>query len=169
MLTLIQETLEAHGVKCKRPADAGNSGDAAPLRLRIGGYDKRKVMFKGWIELEPFSYQGMAGSFCVMQRDVVCRSSFRSTKNITLTRNTKGKPHFVETAVERFDRSSCCGTTRVEKMKLICSIYTCRIFSFSFSFCFHRLSFAGVIRFLLSFSPSGIACNCRSTSSFGDE
>jgi serine/threonine-protein kinase Chk1 len=73
MLSLIQETLEASGVKCKQPPDAGNAGGGAPLRLRIGGYDKRKVMFKGWIELEPFNYQGITGSFCVMQRDVVRR------------------------------------------------------------------------------------------------
>jgi serine/threonine-protein kinase Chk1 len=38
-------------------------------KLRIGGWDKRKQMFKGWVDVEPFSRYGMEGSFCVMRRD----------------------------------------------------------------------------------------------------
>lgn len=38
----------------------------------MGGYDKRKIVYKGWIELETFSRTKHAsGAFCVMQRDVV--------------------------------------------------------------------------------------------------
>ena len=40
-------------------------------RLRVGGYDKRKIMFKGWIELEVFTRSHVSGAFCLMQRDVV--------------------------------------------------------------------------------------------------
>lgn len=70
LLPLIQESLEALNVRCKA-APSGPEKDA-PLRLRIGGYDRRKVMFKGWVNVENFTYRGSVGSFCVMQRDVVC-------------------------------------------------------------------------------------------------
>jgi serine/threonine-protein kinase Chk1 len=49
------------------------AGSRAVHRLRVGGYDKRKIMFKGWIELEVFSRMQVSGAFCVMQRDVVRR------------------------------------------------------------------------------------------------
>lgn len=47
------------------------------LRLRIGGYDKRKVVFKGWIEVEGFELLNehsevvFSGSFCLMKREEV--------------------------------------------------------------------------------------------------
>ncbi|EIW85898.1 CAMK CAMKL CHK1 protein kinase [Coniophora puteana RWD-64-598 SS2] len=40
------------------------------FRLRVGGYDRRNIMFKGWVELEPFSWREQEGCFCVMTRDV---------------------------------------------------------------------------------------------------
>lgn len=49
-----------------------SSENEAPLRVRIGGFDRRKEMFKGWVEVEGFVYHGAEGSFCVMQRDQVC-------------------------------------------------------------------------------------------------
>lgn len=69
----IMAATTALGVKSK-PAAPEDSAPAR-LRLRVGGYDLRKQMFKGWIEVEPFVYQGTEGSFCVMQRDQVCVSS----------------------------------------------------------------------------------------------
>ena len=72
LVDLIKESLDALGVKHKdAPVIAGSR---AVHRLRVGGYDKRKIMFKGWIELEVFSRMQVSGAFCVMQRDVV-RSS----------------------------------------------------------------------------------------------
>lgn len=67
-MTLVIEALEALGVKCKLKEGAV---DDATLRLRVGGFDRRKVMFKGWVELENFRYTGTEGSFCIMQRDDV--------------------------------------------------------------------------------------------------
>ena len=67
LLPIIQESLEAMNVRCK----AAPSEPGAPLRLRIGGYDKRKIMFKGWVTVEKFVYGGNEWTFCVMQRDVV--------------------------------------------------------------------------------------------------
>ncbi|KAG6827439.1 hypothetical protein H0H92_011794 [Tricholoma furcatifolium] len=72
LLPLIQESLEALNVKCKLPEGQAESGSATKgeLKLRIGGFDARRVMFKGWVVLEPFVYRGSVGSYCVMQRDV---------------------------------------------------------------------------------------------------
>lgn len=41
------------------------------FRLRVGGFDRRKEAFKGWVDVESFVYRGSEGSFCVMKRDVV--------------------------------------------------------------------------------------------------
>ena len=46
------------------------------LRLRVGGHDLRKEMFKGWVEVERFSYRSSEGSFCVMKRDEVSLMNF---------------------------------------------------------------------------------------------
>ncbi|KIL61219.1 hypothetical protein M378DRAFT_864078 [Amanita muscaria Koide BX008] len=70
LMTFIQESLEALDVKCKNAPPREDGDGNSILRLRIGGYDMRKVMFKGWVEVEPFSHRGHKGSFCVMQRDV---------------------------------------------------------------------------------------------------
>ena len=74
MISLIQESLETLRVRCKRP-DVTLNGNGV-LRLRIGGYDDRNVPFQGWVELEPYTYRGAEGSFCIMQRDVVSGYSF---------------------------------------------------------------------------------------------
>jgi serine/threonine-protein kinase Chk1 len=74
-MPLIQESLEAMNVRCKAAPvreEQTERGPQALLRLRIGGYDRRKVIFKGWVEVERFSHRGSEGCFCVMQRDVVC-------------------------------------------------------------------------------------------------
>lgn len=72
LLQLITSALTSLGVKLKA-ADPERSADGSSekLRLRIGGYDARKEVFKGWVELETFTYRGDVGSFCVMQRDQV--------------------------------------------------------------------------------------------------
>ena len=67
-MALIKESLEGLGVKCKLSI---KDADTSILRLRIGGYDRRKVMFKGWVDVECFRYSGTEGSFCMMQRDEV--------------------------------------------------------------------------------------------------
>lgn len=73
-MPLIQESLEAMNVRCKVAPVRDDQSQQGPqtLRLRIGGYDRRKVLFKGWVEVERFSYRASEGSFCVMQRDIVC-------------------------------------------------------------------------------------------------
>lgn len=70
-MSLVIDAVGQLGVKSKQ----GSPDEANPdrLRLRVGGYDRRKEVFKGWIEIEPFVYQGSEGSFCVMSRDQVRR------------------------------------------------------------------------------------------------
>lgn len=38
-------------------------------RIRLGGWDNRQQLFKGWVEVEQFTYRGAEGSFCIMRRD----------------------------------------------------------------------------------------------------
>lgn len=68
-MNLVVEAMQSLGVKCK----AGAPDPASPdlLRLRVGGFDRRREMFKGWVEVEKFTHRGEEGSFCVMQRDQV--------------------------------------------------------------------------------------------------
>ncbi|KAJ6522584.1 CAMK/CAMKL/CHK1 protein kinase [Mycena capillaripes] len=61
---LTRQRLTSLGVTCKDAPPA-----AGALRLRIGGHDARKEVFRGWVEIEPFEYHGSYGSFCVMQKD----------------------------------------------------------------------------------------------------
>jgi serine/threonine-protein kinase Chk1 len=70
-MSLIKESLEGLGVKCKLNTKDTDTGNISIWRLRVGGYDRRKVMFKGWVEIELFGYSGKEGSFCIMQRDEV--------------------------------------------------------------------------------------------------
>ncbi|KAG2047184.1 Pkinase-domain-containing protein [Suillus hirtellus] len=69
MMQLIKESLTALGVKYK-DGPTGEDERGEILRLRVGGYDKRNIAFKGWVELENFSYAETDGSFCLMTRDL---------------------------------------------------------------------------------------------------
>ncbi|KIJ59380.1 hypothetical protein HYDPIDRAFT_118600 [Hydnomerulius pinastri MD-312] len=68
LVNLIKEALDSFGVKYK-DAPPVEGGDVR-IRLRVGGHDQRRIVFKGWIELENFSHSDVSGAFCVMQRDV---------------------------------------------------------------------------------------------------
>ena len=68
-MDLVVDALQSLGVKCKAAPQDPSTPEL--LRLRVGGFDRRKEMFKGWVEVENFSYRGSEGSFCVMQRDQV--------------------------------------------------------------------------------------------------
>ena len=65
----------------------------ATLRLRIGGFDKRKEKFKGWVEFEAFakSHLGIEeGSFVVMKRDEGSPISWRQLwKGLILSETVK--------------------------------------------------------------------------------
>ncbi|KAF8190055.1 kinase-like domain-containing protein [Pholiota molesta] len=69
IIGLIHESLEALGVKCKPAPPIADGPSGERHRLRIGGWDKRRQMFKGWVDVERFAYRGAEGSFCVMRRD----------------------------------------------------------------------------------------------------
>lgn len=68
-MPILHESLLALNVKCKPAPET--LGDRQQLRIRIGGLDRRKVVFKGWVIIETFNYGNEEGSFCVMQRDEV--------------------------------------------------------------------------------------------------
>jgi len=96
MMQLIKESLDALGVKHK-DGPTGEDERGEILRLRIGGHDKRRITFKGWVELENFRYGETDGSFCLMTRDVVGLVS-SSISEFELT--AIGKSYFVAPAVE---------------------------------------------------------------------
>ena len=77
---LVRQTLEGFGVKCKSNDESRGYDDngSGMLRMRIGGKDRRKIVFKGWVQVENFTYAGREGSFCVMDRDDVRLSTFRN-------------------------------------------------------------------------------------------
>ncbi|KAJ7620485.1 kinase-like domain-containing protein [Mycena polygramma] len=64
ILPFVREGLTSLGVTCRDAPPTSNT-----LRLRIGGQDARKEVFRGWVEIEPFEYHDSHGSFCVMQKD----------------------------------------------------------------------------------------------------
>ncbi|KAH7884128.1 hypothetical protein F5I97DRAFT_2075396 [Phlebopus sp. FC_14] len=56
------------GVKYEvAPEGEGHEG---ALHLRVGGHDKRRIVFKGWIKLENYTRSSITGALCTMQRDV---------------------------------------------------------------------------------------------------
>ena len=77
-MALIKESLETFQVKCKLAPPSVNDRGMETMRLRVGGHDLRKEMFKGWVEVERFSYRSSEGSFCVMKRDEVSLIDFSS-------------------------------------------------------------------------------------------
>ncbi|KAL5483379.1 CHK1 [Sanghuangporus weigelae] len=67
LMELVTAAVNDLGVKTKLAPTDQSQPDR--LCLRVGGYDRRHELFKGWIEIEPFAYNGSEGSFCLMQRD----------------------------------------------------------------------------------------------------
>ena len=68
-MPLICEALDELGVKHTQPRVS-----SGVTRVRVAGTDRRKVQFKGTIELEDFENEGVQGAFCVMVRDQVRES-----------------------------------------------------------------------------------------------
>ncbi|KZT25486.1 Pkinase-domain-containing protein [Neolentinus lepideus HHB14362 ss-1] len=92
LMPLIYESLEGHGVTCKlKPLDE-NPSTSEVLKLRIGGYDLRKEMFKGWVDVEKFTYNDIECSFCVMQRDQGNPISWKQLWR-ALVQSPKVEPH----------------------------------------------------------------------------
>lgn len=117
MMGLIQESLEALNVKCKlstlpevaEDQQQETSWANGVIKLRIGGFDRRKQKFKGWVEVEKFSYRGVTGSFCLMKRDEVgLFFYFRFFIMFELMGVGIGESDMLETIVEGADQVSCC-------------------------------------------------------------
>ncbi|KAF9445891.1 CAMK/CAMKL/CHK1 protein kinase [Macrolepiota fuliginosa MF-IS2] len=67
LFNIIHETLVSLNVQCK----VAPVRDNEPHKLRIGGHDKRRMAFKGWVYVEKFVYRdrNIEGSFVLMTRD----------------------------------------------------------------------------------------------------
>lgn len=68
------------GVKfqIRDPEPGGETESTEFKKTKIGGFDKRKERFTGYVEIEKFSWNGGEnhGSFCVMRREKVSISKF---------------------------------------------------------------------------------------------
>ena len=117
MMKLIHESLLNFNVKCRAsdPATPGAETSGAQLRLRIGGMDRRKVRFKGWVNVENFVYGDVRGSFVLMQRDEV----ILPTLTDAITSECYKIPGFtavLATAVEGVDQARRYQPTRFEEI-----------------------------------------------------
>lgn len=74
--------LQTFGVKYQVREVEGVEGTKGFKKAKIGGYDKRKERFTGYVEIENFSWSGgeCHGSFCVMRREKVRHSSSYAAK-----------------------------------------------------------------------------------------
>ncbi|KAJ4467223.1 kinase-like domain-containing protein [Lentinula aciculospora] len=75
LMPIVKETLGELGIVYKESSSqnsqngGSNGGTHGTWKIRVGGKDARKIAFKGWLEMENFSYGGLEGTFCVMSRD----------------------------------------------------------------------------------------------------
>lgn len=67
-------------------------------KTKIGGLDKRREKFKGWVEVEHFAWRGVEGSYCILRRDEVRVIRWKTLELVL--KIDEGKPHLVETTVE---------------------------------------------------------------------
>jgi len=78
LLVAIENALEVQKVRSVQAVNGPNG----ELRCRIGGFDHRRVQYKGWVIIEPFAKADVR-SFCVMQRDegdpISWRRMFKAT------------------------------------------------------------------------------------------
>ncbi|KAI5986366.1 kinase-like domain-containing protein [Pisolithus albus] len=72
LLERIKASLDSMNIQHKLAPDAEGQ-----IHLRVAGRDARKQIFKGWIDLEHYTYDGRPASFCIMRRDVGCPISWR--------------------------------------------------------------------------------------------
>ncbi|KZS90129.1 Pkinase-domain-containing protein [Sistotremastrum niveocremeum HHB9708] len=74
LLLAIQDALLALGVKTKPPPlpppESDEWNELRKVSMKVGGYDRRKEVFKGYVEVESFEYGSFeGGSLVVMKRD----------------------------------------------------------------------------------------------------
>ncbi|KAF9527858.1 kinase-like domain-containing protein [Crepidotus variabilis] len=69
LMTLVTEFLVSANAQCRPIPSARNERGREIYKIRVGGMDRRRERFKGWVEIEQFSYKGTEGSYCLMRRD----------------------------------------------------------------------------------------------------
>jgi len=116
-MKLIHESLLSFNVKCRvsDPVSQVTDKSDAQLRLRVGGMDRRKVRFKGWVTVENFVYGDVEGSFVVMQRDEVI---VHILVNVMVSDRCQilGFTAVLATVVEGIDQARRCQPTRFKEI-----------------------------------------------------
>ncbi|KAG6330497.1 hypothetical protein ID866_8593 [Astraeus odoratus] len=65
----IKASLDAMNIQYRvAPPGAGGGGEGT-IHIRVAGIDGRKLLFRGWIDLENYTLRGSSATFCVMRRD----------------------------------------------------------------------------------------------------
>lgn len=118
MMKLIHESLLSFNVKCRASDHVSRDAETPDLqlRLRIGGMDRRKVRFKGWVTVENFVYGGVQGSFVVMQRDEVIISTL-TDDIVSEYYQIPGFTTVLATVVESVDQARRCQPARFEEIE----------------------------------------------------
>lgn len=117
MMKLIHESLLSLNVKCRASDSAARDTETSDtqLRLRIGGLDRRKVRFKGWVTVENFAYGDVQGSFVIMQRDEVI-ISILTDDFASEWHQIPGFTAVLATAVEGINQGRQCQPTRFKEI-----------------------------------------------------
>ena len=85
-------------MQCKSMPPFVNERGVEVHKLRIGGKDARRELFKGWVEVEQFTRNAIQGSFCLMKKDMV--SAYTRCRKITDLGFVAGQPPLLETTLE---------------------------------------------------------------------
>jgi len=88
LLPLMQEFFSENEIQSSEPKEVTSGQEKGMWKMRVGGYDRRKLIFKGTIEVEPFEMNGVQGSFVVMARTQGNPISWRQLWKATVTSKT---------------------------------------------------------------------------------
>ncbi|THH28610.1 hypothetical protein EUX98_g5584 [Antrodiella citrinella] len=82
LLHLMQEFFSQNEIQSNPPKEVQSGQEKGMWKMRVGGFDRRKLIFKGTIEVEPFEMNGIQGSFVVMARTQVCDFILTGTMDV---------------------------------------------------------------------------------------
>ena len=115
LISLIKEYLESQRVQCRSLPPPTSERGTDVYKLRVGGQDLRRERFKGWVEVEKFTWNGGDGSFCLMRKDEV--HSFLFIEDSILIIIVVGQPAVLETALEGPRNFRPCRASRSTQVK----------------------------------------------------
>ncbi|KAH8077762.1 kinase-like domain-containing protein [Cristinia sonorae] len=95
LLGLIQEFFQENNCQTTSPKEVTSGSNEGMWKMKVGGYDRRNLIFKGTIEADPFEINGVHGSFVVMARSQGNPISWRQLWKAVVTSQTV-EPHVLK-------------------------------------------------------------------------